>query len=107
MGNFVRERRKVGSKNSHRIGAGLGYMANLELISYTVNFQGEITSRDRDFRSYAMITASYEFQHEVSEKWSWYLRGTLGERVGLGRPNGAIAYVDLGVRINLKQEENE
>jgi len=75
--NLQREGRKRGSIFS----LGLGYLAQFEVTSFTVDFNGEIINKERERRDIIMPTINYEFNHRLTDNLRWYAKVSWGYRM--------------------------
>ncbi len=97
-------RQKAEKKGYSQFGLGLSYLSNFELISFTVNFNGEISNREHEHRGYLVPTISYEYGRKVNDAWGWYIKPSVGRRISFAREGAGAVFVEAGVKFNLNQE---
>lgn len=74
------KRNKRGSKNYSTASFGLGYLAQFEIVTTTVQLGSADIEKERERRDYFLPSVSYTFGRNVKPSWGWYLKGMYGKQ---------------------------
>jgi hypothetical protein len=77
---------------------GIGYIAQFEVTSFSVNFQGDVINKDRERRDILMPTINYEFNHRISDNLRWFAKFSYGYRISSKIENMGSLMGGLGVK---------
>ena len=90
-------RQKAGKKAYSILGAGIGYMLQIEILTTTPNFNGEITSIKRETRSLAAWSLSYTLGREIRPSLDFYAKTSYGSSVSGSIESSALVLFELGL----------
>lgn len=100
-GDVGLRRRKDEKKFYQSFSAGIHYMLQSEVMTTTVNFAGDIISREREARHYFLTTFSYELGGNIG-KVKAFGRLSPGYRISFKHPNSWTIFVEAGVHLPLQ-----
>ena len=100
-------RQREDKKAYSAFSGGLGYLAQMEIMTITVNLSGETTGKEREHRGYLVPTLSYEFGRAISPRTGLYAKVSYGTTVSSSREWSGIAFLELGVKFRTKSSAAE
>jgi len=80
------------------VSIGLGYLANFEITSISVNFQGETIGETRERRDFFTPTLNYEVGHQFIPNLGWYAKLSLGTTISPISEATGFIFGELGVK---------
>lgn len=86
---------------------GLGYVGRSEIMSLTVNFNGEITAKERELRSYFMPNINYQIGVDFTDNFSFYSKASYGMKLSPTRERSGNFYLGLGFKFKLASKSAE
>ena len=97
------------NKRDHKsklvLSLGLGYLAQLEMTSFSVNLQGEVVNKERELRNIFLPSTFLEFNSPISTKLKWYVKLGYAYRIS-SHLNHASFMGGLGIRYLLNTKAN-
>lgn len=96
------------SKYYHALNAGLGYLARMEIVSFTVDFKGEVIAREREVWDYLMPMLSYEVGKNIAHDIGWFVKLNYGLRLPLqeSQEQSGMPLLEVGIKLPLKAKRN-
>lgn len=103
------KRQKGQQKIYHAFNLGLNYLARMEIIAFTVDFKGEVVSKDREYWDYAMPMISYEFGKDMVENIGWFIKLDYGLRFPFqeSQDRAGMPYFEAGMKLPLYRQKDE
>lgn len=97
------QRKGKNSKFYHSVNIGLGYVARMEIVSFTTDFKGEIISRERESWDYIMPTFSYEVGKEIVSSIGWFVKLNYGLQLPIqeSQEERGMPLFELGMKLPL------
>lgn len=92
----------------HALAIGAGYLARMEVVSFTVDFKGEVVSKSRETWDYLLPTISYELGKDITEGIGWFLKFNYGMRFPFqsSQEQGGMPLFEVGMKLPLKRSKN-
>ncbi len=83
---------------------GLGYLAEFEIISISLNLgTGEIDRKNRERRDYFVPTINYELSSAINSNIRWFSKFSYGRKISSKVENSAIFIIEIGIKLNLNK----
>lgn len=96
--------RQIRGGKYHLGGAvGIGYMTVFNVLSYSVDLQGEIVGRERERRGSFLPSLSCQAERQLGTDTRLYAKGTYGAAFSAETERKGHFFVELGVLITLKR----
>lgn len=88
----------------HSLSFGLGYLARFEIVSFTVDFQGDVITKDREAWDYILPMLSYEFGKDITHGIGWYTKFNYGLRFPFqeSQERAGMLLLELGMKLPLQ-----
>jgi|GEM_PF-2121629 len=110
-GDIGIRQQKEGSKWYQTLALGAGYLARFEVISFTVDFKGEVDSKDYELWEFFIPMLSYEIGRDITDEIGWYFKFNYGLRLPFqeSQDQSGVPLVELGMKLPLsfKKKANE
>lgn len=102
IGSDIGIQRSKSDKNLwHSYSLGAGYVLKTEIISTTVNLQGDIVDRNRENRHEIMALFSYKLGSSFNSQWGWYSGLSFGYKNTFKVTGSITAYAEAGITYQL------
>ncbi len=100
---------KTGKKLYHGLSFGLGYLARLEVVSFTVDFKGEVIARDREVWDYLLPMLSYEVGKDIAAGIGWYAKFNYGIRYPIqeSQEKAGMPLLEVGMKLPLRTNNHQ
>jgi hypothetical protein len=96
------KRQKKGVRRYVAFSAGLGYMLQSQLLSFSVNLAtGEHSNTQKQTNHFLVPTANIEFGGGLSQTMGWYTKVSLGSKVSAKEESQTTLFIGLGVKLYL------
>lgn len=97
---------RAGKKFYMGAAIGLAYLAQLDVLSTTVDFQGNIVKQDFGRTDYFFPSINYEVGHELTSVIGWYSKLSFGGKFSLQREAAPILAIEIGLRFSFSTNKN-
>lgn len=95
MGRGIK-RNKRGSKSYSTASLGVGYLAQFEIVTTTVQLGSADIEKERERRDYFLPSISYTFGRNVKPYWGWYIKGMYGKQFSSKYESAGLFMLGLG-----------
>ena len=77
----------------------------MEIVSFTVDFKGDVIAKERKVWDYIMPTISYEVGRDIIAEIGWFVKLNYGLRLPMqqSQKQNGMPLLELGMKLPLKR----